>query len=164
MEEENNIFIRFRIITLDWMFTVPERKGFADYSFNVPDKSGLYQIYGWSETYGENALLYIGKAVSLKTRLDQHLNQDSSISRQQALSIRYAVYKVNEAEKGLFNLEALESILIAVHKPSMNSQNINSLRSIKEPVLIQNHGERGALNIQITNSYWVDQTEEDENE
>jgi len=159
MNKEGNMLITFKIITLDWKLTVPEKKAFAKYLLNVPEEPGLYQIYGWSETYGENALLYIGKANNLKTRLSQHFNEDSSISRQQTLLIRYA-----EVEEKLFNLEALESILIAVHKPSMNSQNINSLRNIKEPVLIQNHGERGALNIQITNSYWVDQTEENEND
>jgi excinuclease UvrABC nuclease subunit len=160
MTEETNTLITFRIITLEWTVAFPEKEGFAKYLFNVPEKSGLYQIYGWSETYGENALLYIGKANNLKIRLYQHFNEDSSISRQQALSIRYAVHRGLEVGENIFDLEALESILIAVHKPSMNSQNINSLKQRNEYILIQNHGERGALNIQITNSYWVNQQNE----
>jgi excinuclease UvrABC nuclease subunit len=140
----------FVIVTLEW-----KKVSIENFEHAVPSSSGLYQIYGWSETYGENALLYVGKSNNLNERLKQHINKDTALSRQQGLSIRYALHEGLETENGK-SLEALESILIAVHKPSMNTQNINSLRHTDYYVLVQNHGERGALNIQITNSYWVD--------
>lgn len=132
----------FDIITLDWCK--------EDYK-NVPDKSGLYQIYGTSPLYGLDTLLYIGQAKNLRQRIQGHFEfKDGVIGRQPNKSCRYAVL-----DESLLNIA--EQILIIMHKPSFNSSSLIKVSpKVKEKgFYIQNHGERGLLNIEVTNYYFL---------
>lgn len=132
----------FEIVTLDWVRLPDGEVG--------PDHAGLYQVYGDSAIYGRDCLLYIGQASSLATRIDQHLTV-SPVTRVNNRSIRVAA-----CDSEL--LDVAESILIATHKPSMNAEYIHQPKAPEatcRPYLIQNHGDRGALTLQVTNSYWV---------
>ena len=120
---------------------------------DIPNTAGLYQIYGASSIYGLNSLLYIGKSKNLKARLNNHLSEDTMISRQQNLSIRYACVSSDQSDIDNI-LEIVETINIAIHKPCLNSKSIITPYK-KSLYLVENHGERGVLNLQVTNSYWV---------
>ncbi len=136
------VSINFEIITLDW-----ERLADGDMG---PSASGIYQVYGDSPIYGRDCLLYIGQASSLASRLRQHFTT-SPITRVNGRGVRIA-------RCSLELLDIAESILIATHKPSMNSEYINGPKSPEattRPFLVQNHGDRGVLTLQVTNSYWL---------
>lgn len=132
----------FEVITLNWII--------ADFK-SFPISSGVYQIYGDSPLYGKDTLLYIGQASSLRHRSYSHITSNNSfIGRQPNKSCRYA--EVNDEL-----LDIVEQTLIVMHKPSFNSTNIISVgpEIKKRPVYIQNHGERGMLNLEVTNYYFL---------
>lgn len=154
----------FKVITLNWQkLNVNIQHNYSSSSggdkLEMPEteikknKAGLYQIYGGSIIYGLDSLLYIGSAMNLKEYLEEHLFENKMINNQQNLSIRYALVDKDTEVKDM--LDITESINIAMHKPSMNSQSI--ITPYKEDLyLVQNHGERGILNLQVSNSYWYD--------
>ncbi len=132
----------FAIITLDWIRLPEGELG--------PEVPGVYQVYGDSAIYGRDCLLYIGQAGSLAGRLAQHFSV-SPVTRVNNRHVRVA-----KCDRQL--LDVAESILIATHKPSMNAEYIHAPKSPEATArhfLIQNHGERGALTLQVTNSYWT---------
>ena len=126
--------ITFEIITLDWT-----KANYKDF----PTTSGVYQIYG--------TLLYIGQAINLNSRIKDHIDfKDGVIGRQANLTCRYAV-----APKEQLNI--IEQTLIVMYKPSFNSIGLKNVsQSVKEKgYYIQNHGERGLLNHETTNFYFL---------
>jgi hypothetical protein len=136
--------IVFDVITLNWVK--------VDYS-SIPRQSGVYQIYGTSPLYGMNTLLYIGQAKNLNQRLPGHFESNRSvIARQPNKSTLFAA-----VEESL--LDIVEKTLIVMHKPSFNSSSLATVAPIvrSKPVYIQNHGERGLLNIEVTNYYFLSQ-------
>lgn len=135
--------VQFEKITLDWKKELVE---------NIPVESGLYQIYGTSPLYGMETLLYIGQAFNLKERISGHFGSDKSfIGRQPNKTVRFATLP-----KDLLTM--VEETLIIMHKPSFNSARlINVSQKVKEKAIyIQNHGDRGILNIENTNYYFLD--------
>lgn len=135
--------IKFEIITLNW-----EK---IDYK-NIPLTTGVYQIYGTSPLYGLDTLLYIGKAINLNHRIKGHFEfVEGTIGRQPNKSCRIA--KVPEEL-----LTLVEETLIIMHKPSFNSARlINMSRNpTNRAIYIQNQGDRGLLNNETTNYYFLD--------
>jgi hypothetical protein len=134
--------VTFEKITLDWIK--------ADY-LSFPNLSGVYQIYGSSPLYGIDTLLYIGQAKNLKNRICCHLGDNENvIGRQANLSCRYAGVPEHL-------LDVVEQTLIVMYKPSFNSIGLKNVKSsVKEKgYYIQNHGERGMLNFETTNYYFL---------
>lgn len=134
--------IGFEVVTLDWRRLADGESG--------PAHSGVYQIYGDSPIYGRDCLLYIGQSHSLAARLLKHFSS-SPVTRVNNASVRVAPCDEDA-------LDVTESILIATHKPSMNAEYLHTPKvpeAISRPFLIENHGDRGALTLQVTNSYWV---------
>jgi hypothetical protein len=134
--------ITFEKITLNW-----EK---ADYK-NFPNLSGVYQIYGSSPIYGIDSLLYIGQAINLRNRITKHLgDKENVIGRQANLSCRFATVPEHL-------LDVVEQTLIVMYKPSFNSIGLKNVsQSVKEKgYYIQNHGERGLLNYETTNYYFM---------
>lgn len=132
----------FEVVTLEWRRLGGDEVG--------PRESGLYQIYGDSAIYGRDCLLYIGQSGSLQARLGQHFTV-SPVTRVNNRSIRVA-----PCDPELMDIA--ESILIATHKPSMNAEYLHTPKgpeATSRPILVQNHGDRGALTLQVTNSYWL---------
>ena len=132
--------IEFEIITLEW-----KKENWN----NFPNQSGVYQIYGTSPLYGYETLLYIGQAGDLKIRIKDHLgDKENVIGRQANLSCRYALTD---------KLDIVEQTLIVMYKPSFNSIGLKNIsHSVKERgYYIQNHGERGLLNYENTNFYFL---------
>jgi hypothetical protein len=135
--------VTFEKITLEWIK--------SDY-LSFPLSSGVYQIYGSSPLYGIDTLLYIGQAKNLKIRICQHLGDNQNvIGRQANLSCRYA-----EVAEHL--LDVVEQTLIVMYKPSFNSNGLKKVKQIvrEKGYYIQNHGEKGLLNYETTNYYFMD--------
>lgn len=134
--------VTFQVHTLNW------QRVSAD---DIPPESGLYQIYGDSNIYGRNVLLYIGMSKNLKSRVEEQLDPQEMIGRQPNLSVRIA-----RVPSG--HLAILESILIAMHKPAFNSATLKgpSKAAKAAPILIRNHANRGALMLEVTNSYFLE--------
>ncbi|MFA5520125.1 MAG: hypothetical protein WDA74_12815 [Spirochaetota bacterium] len=118
----------------------------------VNKKDCLYMIYGNHHIYG-HTLLYIGKSIDAKRRLEQHLK--SVFGYVNGLSIAFG-----EVKRGLESkrLEIPESILIANHKPAFNKEYIHTLdnEAMKEKIIIINNGDNGMLKTCCTNFWWVD--------
>lgn len=137
----------FDVITLDWKKCDIEQ---------LPEESGVYQIYGDSPIYGTNVLLYIGMSENIKHRIEQHFKPlTGAISRQPNKTCRYALVPPEL-------MRIVEQILIAMHKPSFNSESVSNIYGpVREKLYyIQNHGERGMLHLELTNYYFVDKTDE----
>ncbi len=156
--KQNMKTLTFYIVTLEWQLFDGNIKhspsGLEVDLSSMPNSAGLYQVYGASSIYGLNSLLYIGKTKNLKTRLNDHLLKDTMISRQQNLSIRYASVSSDQYPDTDNILEIVETINIAIHKPCLNSKSVITPYK-KSLYLVENHGERGVLNLQVTNSYWM---------
>lgn len=139
--------INFEIVTLDWEKVI-------DKNTEIPKQSGVYQIYGDSPIYGQNQLLYIGKADNLFNRIvsGHNTNENSFITRQPNISYRFALVPVELNQ-------IIEEILIAMHKPSFNTMSMIQINSkCKEyPIYIQNQNERGMLHLELTNFYFLDE-------
>jgi hypothetical protein len=121
-------------------------------NFNSKKDHGIYQIYGDHPVYGENVLLYIGKAryQTYSVRLNQHNDfNESHISKFRKLYLSYFCNSedVNDNNWGEY-IDLAEKLLINAHFPAYNSQEIkgpinNDL--INKDVLILNWNERGKL-------------------
>lgn len=114
----------------------------------------LYQIYGDSPIYGKNVLLYIGITKNSNIRLSQHL--EHHFGRVLNLSIRIGdPENFNDS-----NLEILESILINLHKPSFNKEYLHDIakEAKNELILILNKGNRGALQLECSNIWWLNES------
>lgn len=138
--------LTFEIVTLNW-----ENIG---YSINlIPNESGVYQIYGDSPLYGQNTLLYIGSAENLHERIaNQHMRwRDISFITKQP-NITFRIAKIDQSI-----IRIVEEILIVMHKPSFNSSSVINIspKSREHYIYIQNHGERGMLNLEVTNYYFI---------
>lgn len=139
--------VTFEKIILNW-----EKKDYTSF----PTSSGVYQIYGSSPLYGIDTLLYIGKGISLKKRISYHLgDKENVIGRQANLSCRFATVPAHL-------LDVVEQTLIVMYKPSFNSIGLKNVsQSVKEKgYYIQNHGERGLLNYETTNYYFLTDLED----
>lgn len=130
----------FEVITLDWEIAATPK--------HLPEEAGIYQCYGDSPIYGGNSLLYIGQSTDVRSRVAEHLSLNGKLASQNGKSFRFARCPAEL-------LTCAESILICTHKPSMNAEFIDKPSEIKKRVLVENHGERGVLALQVTNIYWV---------
>lgn len=134
---------------------------------------GLYQIYGNHNAYGQNSLLYLGKAryntftqrLLNEKRLHSDFNETTAYPEYVRLcyiakSNEQQVVSDEEQRWGEY-IDIAEHILISTHTPALNSQLDFKLFKIGEKyanrnILILNLGDRGNLLPEITtlkNSY-----------
>lgn len=126
---------------------------------------GLYQVYGYHPVYGNNVLLYIGKAdrQTFKTRLSQEIwwwnNEDSK-----NLNIyvgRIFDEKQPSDEEWSQMIDYAERMLIFAHSPAMNSSNIFTISRDKnilkefENIRIFNYDNHKSLLPEISGEMWV---------
>ena len=107
----------------------------------------VYQVYGDSQIYGKNVLVYIGQAGHGGHRIGQHLDRKTTVH-----NLPNPTFRVAECPAEM--LTELESTLIAMHKPSRNSEFIMTAVRRDPPLLIFNHGDKGDLELLSTNMYW----------
>ena len=138
-----------RDVTIEWEgpFTIGEVLTMND---QHDDYSLLYQIYGKHRIFGENSLLYIGRAqyTTLGARLKQHLTK--WLDEEEGVWIRIGRIADEDYEDKppdcpdwselLTNVEALQ---IYLHSPPRNSTNINTYNG--PPLYVVNKGNRGDL-------------------
>lgn len=150
--------VEFEIVTLNWAKIENDKVGSLDGIL------GIYQIYGTSPLYGVDTLLYIGKSTNLKDRLSKHIRDgESSIGRQPNKSVRFAPLPsefLATKELSSVILTIIEETLIIMYKPSFNSDSLNNIyrEATTSPIYIQNHGDRGMLNYENTNYYFLDKS------
>ncbi|CAG5087700.1 hypothetical protein [Parvicella tangerina] len=116
----------------------------------------FYQIYGDHHVYGRNTLLYIGISKDVLSRFRHHLNGVFKYVNNKSISI-------GRADTFLNNMEEVESILIANHKPAFNKTFIHDLhedsrnmdRDDTNKIIIINNGNNGMLKTCCTNYWWV---------
>lgn len=115
---------------------------------DIPDKHGLYQIYGIHIVYGPYKLLYLGKADNINKRLREH---DHWICKEQDIVYRYA-----ELDEGIKDyLTDIESLLVFTHSPFYNTSSTSDFhKTHEEDIIIYNIGERGTLLPEISTKYW----------
>jgi hypothetical protein len=136
--------------------------------FNSKNDYGIYQIYGDHPVYGENTLLYIGKArkQTYSVRLEQHNDLiESHISKFRKLYLSYFcnTEDINYKNWGDY-IDFSEKLLINSHFPAYNSQDIKGVIDkdfFKNEILILNWEERGKLlpevsSLRYSYYYWSD--------
>jgi len=120
--------------------------------FNSKEDYGIYQIYGDHPVYGENSLLYIGKAryETYSARFKKHDDfNENHISKFSRLHLSYfcETEDTNYDNWGDY-IDTVENILINAHFPAYNSQNIKKPIEIKKSekeFIILNWEKRGKL-------------------
>lgn len=108
---------------------------------------GLYQYYGDHPVYGENVLLYIGKAVkqTFSQRLSQH-NWHLWVSSpvQLYLGRIFAEEEIPESEWES-RISLAEKVLIYSHSPAFNTSNLNKIADSNTQAHVYNWGRRKSL-------------------
>ena len=81
----------------------------------IPDTCGVYLFYG------ESALLYVGKSISLRARVLSHFQSDHRSAREMRITqeVKRIEYQITSGELGAL---LLESQLIKSHQPIHNRQ------------------------------------------
>jgi hypothetical protein len=124
---------------------------------------GVYQIYGYHPLYGNNVLLYIGKAAqqTFATRILQetwYFNRDANNVEVYVGKLCGLVQPSNEVWD--LQIAAVEKLLIYAHTPACNSQYINSVRV--DDILdlhIFNWGNHKSLMAEVSGRRWTDHFE-----
>lgn len=132
---------QYRVIAINWIL--------ADNEKELPNEAAVYQLYGDSDIYGRNVLLYIGLSRNLKARITEHRVGNTPAYHMPNMHIRYALCD----QQG--PIEDIESILIAHTKPSRNKEYLFTVTALDSFILLQNHGDKGVVPLEMTNSYWV---------
>ena len=126
----------------------------------ISGKANYYCIYGQHPVYGSNVLLYIGETKRGKTgkrtiesRLKEHFSGRFWDHTDLEISIGVTEEKLSEAQ-----ICAVESILIAAHKPALNRQHIDSSTKASEKIVVHNYGYIRSLASECSGYYWASDT------
>ena len=123
---------------------------------NADADFGLYQFYGDHPVYGQNVLLYIGKAVkqTFSSRLSQH-NWDTWIPSYLEIYVGRICTDQdisNEMWESLIDLS--EKIQIYSHSPAFNTSNLNQIKSNNPEARVMNWGMRKSLLPEVSVKRW----------
>jgi hypothetical protein len=124
-----------------------EKKNKKDY--------GIYQIYGTHNIFGENTLLYIGKAEQQEfgVRLAQH--SDWIINEQNEIKIylgRLGGINTISDEEWVEQINIAEKLLIYFCSPPYNSSNINYYE-ISNDQIVLNFGKKNRIPYEVSTLY-----------
>jgi len=131
---------------------------------------GIYQIYGYHPVYGNNVLLYIGKAQkqTFAKRIAQEgweYNEDSK-NLQIYVGRIYNVYDNDDDTWDKF-IDIAEKMLIYSHEPARNSSNIlNITKDVKklklfENIRIFNYGRYKSIMPEISGEMWIKESDDE---
>ncbi|MGE7716939.1 hypothetical protein [Priestia megaterium] len=120
------------IIQIDWdgPYKITELPQLTD---SISDY-GIYQIYGYQPVYGNDVLLYIGKAD--QQTFGKRIPQENWWGTNDSNNIKIYVGRLlgpqtpNQLEWSL-EIDLAEQLLIYVHKPAYNARSVSSLRNLK---------------------------------
>ena len=122
----------------------------------ISGKANYYCIYGQHPVYGGNVLLYIGETKrgkegkrTIKARLREHFAGRFWDHTDLEISIGISEQKLTEAQ-----ICAVESILIAAHKPALNRKHIDASTIDSRNILVHNYGYIRSLASECSGFYW----------
>lgn len=126
---------------------------------NTTNDYGIYHIYGTHVIYGQNVLLYIGKAQeqTFFTRINQEDWQDDQDPMKIEIYTGRIIGKntTDDKEWGK-QIDLCEKLLIYSHAPAYNAHNINSIPEQKlENIRIFNWGAYKNLLPEISGKRWT---------
>lgn len=120
------------------------------------ERCGFYCIYGRHPVYGPDVLLYIGEtkesengARSFHTRLAEHFGARFWYHQNLSFALGISQQQLLPQE-----VQLVESILIAAHKPALNRHHIDFSKEGAEQLLVRNWDFPGALQHECSGSYW----------
>jgi hypothetical protein len=129
-------------------------------NFKDSDKDfGVYQIYGSHHLYGNDVLLYIGKAViqTFGDRIQQehwdYTNDPNCIK----IYLGRVIGEESEISENEWNLkiDLAEKLLIFAHTPVKNTSNLNSIpENDVQDVVVYNWGEYRQLFPEVSGLRW----------
>mgnify|MGYP001260419962 CR=1 FL=1 len=136
---------------------------------NSESDYGLYQIYGSHAIYGQNTLLYIGKAQEDKfcVRIPAHSNwTDKEYGKLQYYVGRIGCSSKNKHEvqkpKWGVLIDSAERLLIYFTAPSYNSTGLNKYGELKN-IVVFNFGKKMLLPNEISTAYYQAEIWDDKN-
>lgn len=138
-----------------------------DYKENENTDYGIYQIYGSHPVYGNDVLLYIGKAVqqTFSTRINQekHWQYNKDTKNIKIYFGRLIGNKPSNIDEWNDMIGKAEEILINYHIPAHNSSNINTVKQEKlANTHILNWGQYRSLSAEVSSMQLFDETQEND--
>jgi hypothetical protein len=116
---------------------------------NRDEDYGIYQITGHHPIFGNNSLLYIGKAEdqTFGKRIEQHKNW-----LQKEWDVTIYIGRTTNIENDIWNtiINDVEPLLIYFHSPPYNSQHVSEAPNPKTKLRIINTGDCGVLYPEIS--------------
>jgi hypothetical protein len=119
--------------------------------FDTERDFGIYQIYGNHPVYGDDTLLYIGKAAeqTFTRRMKGHYDFDASQVVGQLTRIHLGYFcEIDDMNPQIWEdaISDVEPILIKAHIPALNGQGVKGfLESPGQNILVYNWGDKGRL-------------------
>jgi hypothetical protein len=142
---------------LEWRgpFTFQEAQSFT----NAQSDYGVYQVHGSHPVYGDNVLLYIGKAD--KQTFGIRLGQEGWEGWQQnngAVTVRLG--RLHGSETPSFSewsiwIDRAEALLIRAHRPAHNASRLFKTPQDAQNIHLLNWGERGVLLPEVSGARWT---------
>lgn len=123
---------------------------------NSDQDFGLYQFYGDHPVYGQNVLLYIGKAEkqTFSNRLAQH-NWDTWIPSNLEIYVgRICTENKIQNKEWARLIDLSERIQIYSHSPAFNTSNLNKINSPVPQARVMNWGMRKSLLPDVSVKRW----------
>lgn len=132
-------------------YSVEEAKGFKSTS-----DYGLYQFYGEHILYGQDSLLYFGKAErrTFGERLSEHNWHLWTSSNVSIYVGRVCSKNALEIKEWWRQIDLAERIILQSHNPSFNCSNLNTIGHKGTDTRVLNWGVRRQLLPEVTVSRW----------
>lgn len=126
------------------------------FRLNGSQDYGLYQYYGQHIMYGNDALLYLGKAQeqTFSARLPAHNWQLWTASEATIYVGRLHFEEAVPVEEWRRQIDLAERIILQSHNPSFNSSNLNTIGHKGEDTRVLNWGRRRMLLPEVSVSRW----------
>jgi hypothetical protein len=149
----NNNQLIMTIIEIEWSGPYTYKEVL---NFNKKADYGIYQIYGTHTIFGENSLLYIGKAQdqTFGTRISQHevwFNEE--LSELKFFIGRLGGIKPTTEKEWAQGINDAEKLLIFFSSPPYNSQNLNDYGDVSGTIVL-NFGKRNRLPMEVSTLYY----------
>jgi len=152
----------FTIVDISWSERIKVQYNPNEQVYGLPATDGLegygfYCLYGRHPVYGPDVLLYIGETKmsengrSFRVRLGEHLK--GRFWYHANLSVSLGTLEEGKALSSQ-DVRAIESVLIAAHKPALNRIHIDCAIAGAEHFLVRNWDFPGALQHECSGSYW----------
>ncbi len=123
---------------------------------NSESDYGLYQFYGDHIMYGNDTLLYLGKAEkqTFGQRISQHNFHQWTSSCSTIYIGKIASNVVLDVSEWRSQIDLSERIILQSHAPTFNSASLNNINHSGEDTRVLNWGKRKRLLPEVSISRW----------